>query len=181
MGRLRVIWIKNLELQGGSPLLRRLRPASVGFEWTSFWNAQTHTRHIESPNWVASCVVETEAIIPYWRTRKGDQRGGEWEPIKILWGNLVYVPKLIWRAFLLTRLRLYSYREVIDPRNQVRQSEITAEEQQSIQAKHVQDHDNRNRNNEATHNLICISPNNLWMWPRNHEQYTRRMKKAWDF
>jgi hypothetical protein len=115
------------------------------------------------------------------KDQKRRPEGGEWEPIKILWGNLVYVPKLIWRAFLLTRLRLYSYREVIDPRNQVRQSEITAEEQQSIQAKHVQDHDNQNRNNEATHNLICISPNNLWMWPRNHEQYTRRMKKAWDF
>jgi hypothetical protein len=29
MGRLRVVWIINLELQSGSPLLCRLRPASV--------------------------------------------------------------------------------------------------------------------------------------------------------
>jgi hypothetical protein len=29
MGRLRVVWIVNLELQGGSPRLCRLRPVSV--------------------------------------------------------------------------------------------------------------------------------------------------------
>jgi hypothetical protein len=27
-----------------------------------------------------------------WRTREGDQRGGEWEPIKILMQELAYVP-----------------------------------------------------------------------------------------
>jgi hypothetical protein len=32
MGRLRVVWIKNLELQGGGPYQCRLRSASVGFE-----------------------------------------------------------------------------------------------------------------------------------------------------
>jgi hypothetical protein len=32
MGRSRVVWIVNLELQGGSPRLCRLRPASVGSE-----------------------------------------------------------------------------------------------------------------------------------------------------
>jgi hypothetical protein len=32
MGRLRVIWIINSKLQGGSPRLCRLRPASVGSE-----------------------------------------------------------------------------------------------------------------------------------------------------
>jgi hypothetical protein len=32
MGRLRVIWIVNSELQGGSPRLCRLRPTSVGSE-----------------------------------------------------------------------------------------------------------------------------------------------------
>jgi hypothetical protein len=32
MGILRVVWIINLELQGGSPCLCRLRPASVGSE-----------------------------------------------------------------------------------------------------------------------------------------------------
>jgi hypothetical protein len=49
MGRLRVVWIINLELQGGSPRLCRLRPASVGSEWASIWNVLKHTGHMESP------------------------------------------------------------------------------------------------------------------------------------
>jgi hypothetical protein len=53
------------ELQGGSPCLCRLRHASVGSEWTSIWNVLTHTGHMESPNWVASCATEMEAILPY--------------------------------------------------------------------------------------------------------------------
>jgi hypothetical protein len=32
MGMLRMVWIINLELQGGSPCLCQLRHASVGFE-----------------------------------------------------------------------------------------------------------------------------------------------------
>jgi hypothetical protein len=32
MGRLRVVWIVNSKLQGGSPRLCRLRPVSVGSE-----------------------------------------------------------------------------------------------------------------------------------------------------
>jgi hypothetical protein len=32
IGRLRVVWIINSELHGGSPCLCRLRPASVGSE-----------------------------------------------------------------------------------------------------------------------------------------------------
>jgi hypothetical protein len=58
-----LIW--NLELQGGSHRLCRLRPASVGFEWTNIWNVLTHTGHMESPNLVASYVAKMEAIIPY--------------------------------------------------------------------------------------------------------------------
>jgi hypothetical protein len=65
MRRLRVDWIINSELQGGSPRLCRLRPASVGFEWTSIWNVLMHTGHMESPNWVVSCVTEMEVILPY--------------------------------------------------------------------------------------------------------------------
>jgi hypothetical protein len=65
MGRLRMGWIVYSELQDGSPRLCRLRPASVGSKWTSFWNVLTHMGHIESPNWVVSCVAETEAILPY--------------------------------------------------------------------------------------------------------------------
>jgi hypothetical protein len=65
MGRLRVGWIINSELQGGSPRMCRLRSASVGSEWTSIWNVPTHTGHMESPNWVVSCVAEMKGILPY--------------------------------------------------------------------------------------------------------------------
>jgi hypothetical protein len=64
MGRLRVVWIINLELQGGSPRLCQLRPASVGSEWTNIWNVLTHTGHMESPNWVALCVGELDDTLP---------------------------------------------------------------------------------------------------------------------
>jgi hypothetical protein len=64
MGRLRVVWIVNSELQGGGPRLCRLRPVSVGSEWTSIWNVLTHTRHMESPNWVVSCVNELDDSLP---------------------------------------------------------------------------------------------------------------------
>jgi hypothetical protein len=40
-------------------------------------------------------------------------RGGEWEPIKIPHRNLAYIPKSIRDPFLLTRLRLISYRQAI--------------------------------------------------------------------
>jgi hypothetical protein len=64
MGRLRVVWIVNLEIQGGSPRLCRLRPASIGSEWTSIWNVLTHMGHKESLNWVASCVDELDNTLP---------------------------------------------------------------------------------------------------------------------
>jgi hypothetical protein len=64
MGRLRVVWIINSELQGGSPRLCRLRSALVGSEWTSIWNILMHTGHMESPNWVASCVDELDNTLP---------------------------------------------------------------------------------------------------------------------
>jgi hypothetical protein len=58
-----LIWYS--ELQGGSTRLCRLRPASVGSEWTSIWNILTHMGHMESLNWIASCSTEMEAILPY--------------------------------------------------------------------------------------------------------------------
>jgi hypothetical protein len=64
MGRLRVVWIINSELQGGSPHLCWLRPASVVSEWTSIWNVITHTGHMDSPNWVASCVDKLDDTLP---------------------------------------------------------------------------------------------------------------------
>jgi hypothetical protein len=50
IGRMRVVWIINLELHGGSPHLCRLRPTSIGFVWTSIWNVMMHTGHMESQN-----------------------------------------------------------------------------------------------------------------------------------
>jgi hypothetical protein len=47
------------------------------------------------------------------KDRRGDQRGGEWEPIKFLLENLVYVPTSIRTRSLLTRLRPPSYRQAI--------------------------------------------------------------------
>jgi hypothetical protein len=64
MGRMESGLIWNSELQGGNPRLCRLRPASVGSEWTSIWNVLTHMVHMESPNWVASCVDELDDTFP---------------------------------------------------------------------------------------------------------------------
>jgi hypothetical protein len=68
LGRLRVVWIINSELQGGSPLLSWIRTdrlASVSkFElYTSAYGISWGPA-----NWVASCVTETEAILPYLTT-----------------------------------------------------------------------------------------------------------------
>jgi hypothetical protein len=49
MGMLRVIWIVNLELQGGSPRLCRLRPASVEPDEQSFDYVLAHMRFIGVP------------------------------------------------------------------------------------------------------------------------------------
>jgi hypothetical protein len=51
-----------------------------------------------------------EININFWRTGVKRPEGGEWEQIKIPHQNLAYVPKSIWRASLLTRSRLRSYR-----------------------------------------------------------------------
>jgi hypothetical protein len=58
-----LIW--NSELQGVSPYLCRLRPTSVEPCWISIWNVLMHTGHMESLNWVASYLTETEAILPH--------------------------------------------------------------------------------------------------------------------
>jgi hypothetical protein len=54
-------------------------------------------------------------------TGEDNQRGGgAWEPIKIPYRNLAFIPKLTRRLSLLTRSIPPSYRQAIDPRNQVR-------------------------------------------------------------
>jgi hypothetical protein len=58
-----LIWYSKL--QGGSPCLCRLRPASVEPRWTSIWTVLTDMGHMESPNWVASCVEELDDTLPH--------------------------------------------------------------------------------------------------------------------
>jgi hypothetical protein len=53
-------------------------------------------------------------------TGEVDQRGGEWEPIKIPRWNLAYILKSARRPSLLTRSRPYSYIKAIGIRNWVR-------------------------------------------------------------
>jgi hypothetical protein len=64
MGRNESGLIWYLELQGGSPHLCRLRPASVEPCWTSIW-MYWRIQDTESPNWIASCAAEMKAILPY--------------------------------------------------------------------------------------------------------------------
>jgi hypothetical protein len=54
------------------------------------------------------------------RIRRSER--GEWEPIKILRENLVYVTNLTQRASLLARPRPHSYRKVICSQNQIRKT-----------------------------------------------------------
>jgi hypothetical protein len=54
-----------------------------------------------------------------WRTREGDQRGGEWETIKIPRGNLAYILKLSWHVSVLTQSRPHSYKKATSPQNRV--------------------------------------------------------------
>jgi hypothetical protein len=91
MGRLRVIWIVNSELQGGSPRLCRLRPTSVGFEWRSIWNVLAQIGHMESPNWVASCVNQSDDTLPYFT-------GVQWDSVRATHG--VSTEAYVWETTL---------------------------------------------------------------------------------
>jgi hypothetical protein len=61
-----------------------------------------------------------KAISHRKRIGEGDQRGGQWEPIKILLENLAYITKSTRRPSLLTRPRPHSYSTAIGPRNRAR-------------------------------------------------------------
>jgi hypothetical protein len=91
MGRLRVVWIINSELQGGSLRLCWLRPVLVWSEWTSTWNVLTHTGHMESPNWVASCVDELDDTLPSFM-------GVQWDSVRATHG--VSVEAYVWKMAL---------------------------------------------------------------------------------
>jgi hypothetical protein len=78
----------NLELQGCSPCLCRLSPASVGSEWTSIWNILTHTGHMESPNCVALCVDKLDNILPHFM-------GVQWDSVRATHG--VFAEAYAWK------------------------------------------------------------------------------------
>jgi hypothetical protein len=113
-----------------------------------------------------------------WRIGEGDQRGGvNGSQLKIPRRNLAYVPKSIRHASLLARLRLHGYRKAIGPWNQVRQLEITAEDDNQCMEGHEWNFDDQNQTNCLTH----ISSNTSWAWQINHEWITKRLRKTWAF
>jgi hypothetical protein len=92
------------KLQGDSPHPCRLRPASIGSEWTSIWNLLTHTGHMEFPNWVASCAVEIEAILPY-------LTGIQWDSA---WATHdVSIKAYAWKTCSWVRWAPWPYRELL--------------------------------------------------------------------
>jgi hypothetical protein len=87
--------------------------------------------------------------------------GGEWEPIKILYKNLVYVPKQTQHSSLLTRSRPHSYRRTISPWHEVK-NKITAETQLGASRSHKQNNDDQNQTNKLLstshtfHRITCV-------------------------
>jgi hypothetical protein len=51
----------------------------------------------------------SRAVVKELKDRRRRPEGGEWEPIKIPYRNLTYIPNLTRRPSLLTRLRPHSY------------------------------------------------------------------------
>jgi hypothetical protein len=113
----------------------------------------------------------------FWRTGEGDQRGGEWETIKILQRNLAYITK-IWCPDLLTRPRQHSYRKAIDPRNRVRNHSGNTN---WCRQEHVQDW-RQKLNQNLVHVLTGISLNTLWACLRSNQlsaNETRKPRALW--
>jgi hypothetical protein len=65
---------------------------------------------------IQTCTLKYNYINKM-KDREGDQRGGEWELIKILLENLTYTPNPSRNPSLLARPRLPSYRLAIGPQN----------------------------------------------------------------
>jgi hypothetical protein len=62
-------------------------------------------------------ILSANPYVVSLKDREDDQRGGEWESIKILQENLAYTPNLSRNPSLLARPRPPSYRLAIGPRN----------------------------------------------------------------
>jgi hypothetical protein len=90
--------------------------------------------------------------VPEKATRGG---GGEWEPIKIPRGNLVYIPNRTRRPSLLTQPRPHSYRKAIGPQNWVRNRSGNTNR---CQQDHVLDRQQKS-DRRTVYIFIGISPN----------------------
>jgi hypothetical protein len=98
------------------------------------------------------------------KDRRGDQRGGEWEPIKIPQRNLAYIPEPTRDPSLRTRLRLISYGQAISLRKRTR---IFTRNPDWCSCDHVRD-----RQHQSTVYLLSdISPNT---WRACSRNYLRR-------
>jgi hypothetical protein len=120
--------------------------------------------------------VTKPALIPIEGPEKAT-RGGEWEPIKIPRGNLAYIPKSIWHASLIAQPRPPSYKKVIGPQNQVRQTRNTAKYNNRCNQGHVRDFGSQNQTNKAIYCLSHISSNTLRAYSRNHYRSAMRTRK----
>jgi hypothetical protein len=96
-----LIWYSKL--QGGSPHLCRLRPASVEPCWTSIWNLLAHMGHMETPNYVASCVDELDDTLPRFTDIQWDSvRATHSVSVKAYTWKMALGWGKIWPGFLVT-------------------------------------------------------------------------------
>jgi hypothetical protein len=112
-----------------------------------------------------------------WRTGEGDQRRGEWESIKIPRWNFASVPKSTWRASLLTRSRLRSYKQATSPQNWVTKSRIMAETWIDV-GKNTCETMAIKTNQKLVQALTRISSNTLRACSENHRVKAIRTKKT---
>jgi hypothetical protein len=124
----------------------------------------------------SSIITMVNSHLNRWETKgsKKATRGDEWgEPIKIPWGNLVYIPNWIIHISLLTRSRQYSYWTAIGPRNRVKNH---SGKMNRCWQEHVRDW-RQNSDQKSVHILTDISPNNLQTYSGNNRLKAIRIRK----
>jgi hypothetical protein len=69
-----------------------------------------------------------QALTLFEGPKEATRGGVEWEPIKIPYWNLTYIPKSIRHPSLLTQPKPHSHRKSIGPQNRVRNHRNIAED-----------------------------------------------------